>query len=735
MMFNFIYHHTFGIIYRCVSTVIDRLVKMKNACGVHVLVVFDGATPPMKADKCIQRRARAKEAAKVQSDEKESLSTRLKAAGRAGASSSTLRNMHILLFQSLRREKIPFLVAPYEADGQLAYLSRIHVVDLVITEDSDLIAHGCAAALFKLDHENYGDLYLRRDLGAQGDGLRLLNFSDGMLAAIFVAAGCDYLPGLSRVGIVTARDAVAAEFANDGRGTGAPLRRLLRRLYEISGRKMSQEERESYERRFMGALLMYRHPVVFSVTGECTFANSPAMDPSIDPELVSHRPYEDLVSGENSEERMERFVGRRYDKRISCLVMEGWFNPRTGLLYDKSITPPEVLKIMENEKRSTFIAKQTLKEFSEGEKPSPQEKKYEQRLEMFLVNESQWPVENHDVRVSREHLPRHLPDQSMSLAKPHVDPGARPWKILDAKNVRHATDVANVEEADINNVAEVDATKVAEAGATDITEAHATDVADVDATNVMQADATNITEADATNVTEADVTDVMKPDGTNIVKADVTDVVKADATNVVGTGATNMEELDANNLAKGGATDVAKTDTTNVDVTVNLSHSSTSISVRFSQTQSQGSGSWVHHQDSSQGSASTSRYGSSPGSTLSPELLPPCSPARCRYDAPSFVVNANVHTQAPEAQERVNLDEHFCQPGASVALPKATGSADSAVLMGDGAEVQVVYNAPRSLADVIQNLNQRQVAAQAAIFANGRVSEGGCVRKRKREGE
>jgi len=49
--------------------------------------------------------------------------------------------------QTLKSEKIEFVVAPYEADAQLAYLSHLGVenggVAAVITEDSDLIAYGC----------------------------------------------------------------------------------------------------------------------------------------------------------------------------------------------------------------------------------------------------------------------------------------------------------------------------------------------------------------------------------------------------------------------------------------------------------------------------------------------------------------------------------------------------------------------------------------------------------------
>ncbi len=37
---------------------------------------------------------------------------------------------------------IQYIVAPYEADAQLAFLSRNQLCDAVITEDSDLIVFG-----------------------------------------------------------------------------------------------------------------------------------------------------------------------------------------------------------------------------------------------------------------------------------------------------------------------------------------------------------------------------------------------------------------------------------------------------------------------------------------------------------------------------------------------------------------------------------------------------------------
>ena len=61
-------------------------------------------------------------------------------------------------------EGIEFIVAPYEADAQLAFLSRSGRVDAVITEDSDLIAYGCKRVLFKMNSQGEGQEICLQDL-------------------------------------------------------------------------------------------------------------------------------------------------------------------------------------------------------------------------------------------------------------------------------------------------------------------------------------------------------------------------------------------------------------------------------------------------------------------------------------------------------------------------------------------------------------------------------------------
>ena len=53
--------------------------------------------------------------------------------------------------QALKAENIDFVVAPYEADAQLAYLEQAGLIEGIVTEDSDLLVYGCKTVLFKLD--------------------------------------------------------------------------------------------------------------------------------------------------------------------------------------------------------------------------------------------------------------------------------------------------------------------------------------------------------------------------------------------------------------------------------------------------------------------------------------------------------------------------------------------------------------------------------------------------------
>ena len=100
-------------------------------------------------------------------------------------------DLFIPLIKKLIAENVPYIIAPYEADAEIAYLSRANLVDFVITEDSDLIAYGCSNILFKLDMKGMGMQFNRNDLFSESLGLN--EFSEEMILAFCILLKCDYL--------------------------------------------------------------------------------------------------------------------------------------------------------------------------------------------------------------------------------------------------------------------------------------------------------------------------------------------------------------------------------------------------------------------------------------------------------------------------------------------------------------------------------------------------------------
>lgn len=103
--------------------------------------------------------------------------------------------------QRLREEEIEYIVAPYEADAQLAYLSIQGIVDAIITEDSDMLPYGCNCILFKLDkYGNAQEIQTSQILECRSP-LSFEKFTMKMFRQMCILSGCDYLPSPSGLGI------------------------------------------------------------------------------------------------------------------------------------------------------------------------------------------------------------------------------------------------------------------------------------------------------------------------------------------------------------------------------------------------------------------------------------------------------------------------------------------------------------------------------------------------------
>ena len=110
-------------------------------------------------------------------------------------------------------------MAPYEADAQLAYLNKIDVAQIIITEDSDLILFGCEKVkknfffncfnrtvykiIYKLDMNGFGQLVQKEKIISITQFDSADNFE--RFRWMCILSGCDYLENLPGIGLGKAK--------------------------------------------------------------------------------------------------------------------------------------------------------------------------------------------------------------------------------------------------------------------------------------------------------------------------------------------------------------------------------------------------------------------------------------------------------------------------------------------------------------------------------------------------
>ena len=111
--------------------------------------------------------------------------------------------MALNLINACRDKGIQCIVAPYEADAQLAYMVRRGLAYAVISEDSDLLVFGCERVFFKMDDAGDGILITLSEVGSV-KGHNMLGFSEDSFRHMCILSGCDYLDSIPGIGLVTA---------------------------------------------------------------------------------------------------------------------------------------------------------------------------------------------------------------------------------------------------------------------------------------------------------------------------------------------------------------------------------------------------------------------------------------------------------------------------------------------------------------------------------------------------
>ncbi|KAJ6487742.1 exodeoxyribonuclease 1 [Mycena sanguinolenta] len=290
-------------------------VRLLRYHKIEPYVVFDGGSLPAKKGTEVDRHAKRAEHL--------ALGNALAAQGKTSQarehyvkSIDVTPQMAFQFIKALRAESVSYVVAPYEADAQLAYLERIGLVDGILTEDSDLLVFGCRTVLFKLDVVNSTVVCIdRADFAsvAPADGISLNGWSDTEFRAMAILSGCDYLPSIPGIGLKTACS-------------------LLRRWKTVEQvlRAVAMEGKKSIPRKYLQK---------FRLAEKC-FLHQRAYDP-LQQKLV-HLSEPDADWDEES----DAYVGGDLEPAVAKMLGEGNLDPVT-LLPMVDINPryvPRVLK-------------------------------------------------------------------------------------------------------------------------------------------------------------------------------------------------------------------------------------------------------------------------------------------------------------------------------------------------------------------------------------------------------
>lgn len=271
-------------------------VRMLIHFGVKPYLVFDGDYLPSKGHTETDRAARRKESRRT--------GLQLLQAGKTAQAQQELQKavdvtplMAREMIEELKAAGIPYVVAPYEADSQLTYLEQQGLIQGVLSEDSDLLVFGVRCLLTKLDQ--YGEcVMIRRDDFTACREISLVGWKLHEFRMMAMLSGCDYLPGIDKMGLKTAYRLVRKHKTVD---------RLIRAVQFDGKMKVPAD----YLNSFTKAERTFLYQWVFCAEANC-LVNLTKVPAELD---VASMPY----------------IGKPVDPGVACGVAAGDLDPNTKL--------------------------------------------------------------------------------------------------------------------------------------------------------------------------------------------------------------------------------------------------------------------------------------------------------------------------------------------------------------------------------------------------------------------
>ncbi|XP_055758216.1 exonuclease 1 isoform X1 [Salvelinus fontinalis] len=175
-----------------------KFVDMLLSFGVKPILVFDGCNLPSKQE--VDKARRERRQANLQKGKQ-----LLREGKISEARDCFTRCVNVTpsmahdVIKAARTRGVDCVVAPYEADAQLAFLNKAGIAQAIITEDSDLLAFGCKKVILKMDKQGNGLEIDQNHLGrcrSLGDV-----FTEEKFRHMCILSGCDYLSSLYGIGL------------------------------------------------------------------------------------------------------------------------------------------------------------------------------------------------------------------------------------------------------------------------------------------------------------------------------------------------------------------------------------------------------------------------------------------------------------------------------------------------------------------------------------------------------
>uniref|UniRef100_A0A8C3ATC2 Exonuclease 1 n=1 Tax=Cyclopterus lumpus TaxID=8103 RepID=A0A8C3ATC2_CYCLU len=175
-----------------------KFVEMLLAFGVKPILVFDGRNLPSKRE--VEKSRRERRESNLQKGRQLLREGKLSEARECFTRCVNITPaMAHNLIKAARGRGVDCVVAPYEADAQLAFLTKSGLAQAVITEDSDLLAFGCNKVILKMDKQGNG---LEIDQSNMGRCRSLGNiFTEEKFRHMCILSGCDYLASIHGIGL------------------------------------------------------------------------------------------------------------------------------------------------------------------------------------------------------------------------------------------------------------------------------------------------------------------------------------------------------------------------------------------------------------------------------------------------------------------------------------------------------------------------------------------------------